>query len=120
MRIAELGGAQDKQTTTRQVSFSETFCDPVIRKAVYIAIFISQAQQTCGINAIMLYSGTILTDISVPPFLGTMAITIVNLLATLVAMLIGDKFGRRPMLISSYASACFFNVAAGLCMIESA
>jgi hypothetical protein len=42
MRIAETDGdAKKTENSPREVSMSETFCDPVIRRAAWVAVALS-------------------------------------------------------------------------------
>jgi len=48
----------------KEVTTSETFTNPVIRKAAWVGLALAIFQQLTGINAIMLYSSELFADSS--------------------------------------------------------
>jgi len=90
---------------------------PVIRMGVLIALF----QQITGINSIIYYAPVILrqTGLSTSGSLfQTVGIGIINIIATLVAIAMVDKVGRKPLLLGGsflmgvslgVLSLCFYN-----------
>ena len=56
-------------------------------------------QQLTGINVIMIYAVNIFASIGIPKFKGMIAIGVVNVLSTLVAMKKIDSFGRKQLLL---------------------
>ena len=70
--------------------------------AVGIGIGLAVFQQLCGINIVFNYTSTIFASVGADlnrQLLETVAIGLVNLLFTLVAMWQVDKLGRRPLML---------------------
>jgi SP family arabinose:H+ symporter-like MFS transporter len=76
---------------------------PAMRLVLTIGVAIAILQQITGINSVFFYAPMIFeqsgigTDAS---FMQAVLVGIVNLLATIVAILLIDKLGRRPLLIA--------------------
>ena len=62
------------------------------------------AQQLCGINSIIMYSVNLLTDL-LPTSAGliTIAVGVLNLIATISFAPLADKLGRKPCILISIA-----------------
>ncbi|KAJ1927232.1 hypothetical protein IWQ60_003122 [Tieghemiomyces parasiticus] len=75
---------------------------PHYRKPLLIALLLQAIQQWSGINTVFFYSTVILSTIS-PGNEGliTVMINVFNLLSTIVAALLVDRLGRRPLLLVS-------------------
>lgn len=70
--------------------------------AVLIGIGLAVFQQLCGINVVFNYATTIFQSIGVPQdgqLLQTVFIGGVNLLFTLLAMMLVDRVGRKPLML---------------------
>ena len=70
--------------------------------AVLVGIGLAVFQQLCGINVVFNYTPRIFSSIGVPQdgqLLQTVFIGGVNLLFTLIAMLLVDKVGRKPLML---------------------
>jgi SP family xylose:H+ symportor-like MFS transporter len=81
--------------------FQALFEKPV-RAAVFIGIVLAVFQQLCGINIVFNYTSTIFASVGASlnkQLFETVAIGVVNLLFTLVAMWQVDKWGRRPLML---------------------
>jgi MFS family permease len=94
------------------MSMIEVMRDPVTRR-IGMTVFVHHViQQLSGMNAVMYYSTTIFTIAFDEDMAQIMTIvdTIVNLLATIVAVSVIDKFGRRPLLLIAEAGTCIFSV----------
>jgi MFS family permease len=90
-----------------------------VRPAVLVGITLAVFQQLCGINIVFNYTSTIFASVGASlnrQLFETVAIGIVNVLFTLVAMWQVDKLGRRPlMLIGSIGlSVLYIALAAAL------
>lgn len=73
-----------------------------VRAAVIIGIGLAVFQQLCGINIVFNYTSTIFASVGASlnkQLFETVAIGVVNLLFTLVAMWQVDKWGRRPLML---------------------
>jgi SP family galactose:H+ symporter-like MFS transporter len=81
-----------------------------IRPVLFLGIMLGFIQQVTGINTIIYYAPTIFQlagfhDTS-SSILATVGIGIVNVLATVVAIIYLDKLGRRPMLFTGLLGMC--------------
>ena len=96
--------------------------DSSYRKPRTVILAILTCQQFCGINSIIFYGvkviGKILPDYSIQV---NFAISILNVVVTLIASAIIDHVGRRPLLLASTAlmSAMSLLISAGLTMSVS-
>lgn len=97
-----------------QPTYSETFCNPVIRKAAWIGCTLSVIQQLTGINAIMFYSGTIFTSSGMGANQATALIQTVNFGAVVVAAGLLGKFGRRTLMLYATAACTLFIFLTGI------
>jgi sugar porter (SP) family MFS transporter len=92
--------------------------------AVLIGIGLAVFQQFCGINVVFNYTPRIFSSIGVPQdgqLLQTVFIGGVNLVFTLLAMLLVDKLGRKPlMLFGAGALAVLYIIVARLLAAGSA
>lgn len=74
-----------------------------VRPAVLIGITLAVFQQLCGINVVFNYTSTIFESVGASldrQLFETVAIGIVNLLFTLLAMWQVDRLGRRPLMLA--------------------
>lgn len=94
-------------------SYSAVFAKAV-RPAVVVGITLAVFQQLCGINVVFNYTSTIFGSVGANldrQLFETVAIGIINLLFTLLAMWQVDKLGRRPlMLIGSLSLSVIYIV----------
>lgn len=103
---------------TLQNQEASTFGDllaPNVRPLLFIGIILAVFQQITGINTIMYYAPKIFANVGQTndsALLQTIAIGGTNLLFTLVAMLLIDRFGRRPLIM--IGSTGMFLMLAGL------
>ena len=89
---------QGNQNTT----FSAVW-DKSIRPAIILGIVLAVFQQLCGINVVFNYTSTIFEATGANlnrQLFETVAIGIVNLVFTLLAMWQVDKMGRRPLMLA--------------------
>lgn len=77
--------------------------DPAVRPALMIGIGLAVFQQLTGINTVIYYAPTILLfaglGSAAVSILATAGIGIINVLLTVVAILLIDRVGRRPLLL---------------------
>ena len=92
----------DAEAHLEKGSFKELFL-PAMRLVLTIGIVIAILQQITGINSVFFYAPMIFeqsgigTDAS---FMQAVLVGIVNLVATVVAIALIDKLGRRPLLVT--------------------
>jgi sugar porter (SP) family MFS transporter len=75
---------------------------PWIRPAMVVGIGLAVFQQITGINTVIYYAPTILASTgfgSVGSILATVGVGVINVAMTVVAILLLDRVGRRPLLI---------------------
>jgi sugar porter (SP) family MFS transporter len=88
-------------TQPQEAQWSTLISDPSIRKRVVIANMLQWGQQFTGVNAILSYGPSIFNDAGVEMD-GLLAGVLVNccmLFATIAAMMVIDKLGRRLLLL---------------------
>ena len=76
---------------------------PAMRLVLTIGIVIAILQQITGINSVFFYAPMIFEQSGIgtdAAFMQAVLVGIVNLVATVVAILLIDKLGRRPLMIS--------------------
>ena len=92
--------------TQQKGSWSELL-SPLLRMAMIVGVGLAIAQQVTGINTVIYYAPTILkfAGLSSAPaaILASVGVGIVNVALTVVAMLLIDRIGRRPLLLISLA-----------------
>jgi sugar porter (SP) family MFS transporter len=126
--LHKIGDAEYAKRTVNDISVS--FAKPIakhsyasvfsrnVRPAVLIGVVLAAFQQFCGINVVFNYTSTIFESLGASlneQLLETVAIGMVNLVFTIVAMWQVDRMGRRPlMLFGSAGLAIWYVVLAGL------
>jgi len=92
---------------------------PAVRPMVFFSVAVFVLQQLSGINAVIYYAPSIMAaagfDGTRAQLLATVGIGAVNVAMTVVAMLVVDRLGRRPLLIIG-----FLGSAASLALIAVA
>ena len=108
--LARLRGQRQAESEMRMIqetiagegsSFRDLF-RPAVRVALGIAVVLAVLQQVTGINAVLYYAPMIFESAEVSPtraLLQTVALNVVNLLFTLVAIQVVDRGGRKPLLL---------------------
>jgi SP family arabinose:H+ symporter-like MFS transporter len=90
---------------------------PGLRRALFIAIMLSVFGQLSGVAIVVYYGPKILASAGFATeaaLLGQVGFGVINLVATLVAMTIIDRFGRRPLLIFGTAAVAATLIATGV------
>lgn len=89
---------------------------PWIRPALIVGIGLAAAQQVTGINTVIYYAPTILESTgfgSIASILATVGIGVINVVMTVVAILLLDRVGRRPLLLGGMAGMFLMLVVLG-------
>lgn len=93
----------------KQASFKEIF-SPWIRPVLFLGAMLGLIQQVTGINTIIYYAPSIFQlagfENTSTSILATVGIGIVNVLATIFAIIYLDKIGRRPLLLVGLVGMC--------------
>jgi sugar porter (SP) family MFS transporter len=78
-----------------------------VRPALIVGLGLAIFQQVTGINTVIYYAPTIIQAAGLPSassaILATAGIGVVNTLMTIIAMLLIDRVGRRPLLLTGIA-----------------
>jgi sugar porter (SP) family MFS transporter len=96
-----LASIQSSNTAKVKQGFKAVF-EKAVMSAVLIGIGLAVFQQLCGINVVFNYTPRIFQSIGVSQdnqLLQTVFIGIVNLVFTIIAMLLVDKLGRKPLML---------------------
>ena len=84
------------------LSFFQVARDPLYSRAIAAVVIVMIAQQLGGINAVMMYSTSLLQNaISVKSSLLTILVSVVNLFCTLAFSVLPDKLGRKACILVS-------------------
>jgi len=86
---------------TSENGFIQMCSDRSIRLLVISCLVLQMSQQLCGINAVFYYSSIIFKDVISDPLVGTALVGGVNVVATYIALLLMDSFGRRTLILWS-------------------
>ena len=106
---AELLEIEDTLTIHKESLFSDLVA-PKIRPLLFIGIILAVFQQITGINTIMYYAPKIFAsvgDSNGTALLQTIAIGCTNVIFTLIAMALIDRFGRKLLLMIGSAGMMF-------------
>jgi len=112
----ELGEIQ--HSVAQQKGHWSELLSPLLRPAMIVGVGLAIAQQITGINTVIYYAPTIfkfagLSSVSVA-ILASVGVGVVNVVLTVVAMLLIDRVGRRPLLLVSLAGMALSLVVLGL------
>ncbi len=96
---------------------------PSVREALVVGVGLAIIQQVTGINTVIYYAPTILQSAGIPSasgaILATAGIGLVNVIMTIVAMVLIDRVGRRPLLLVSLAGMAIALVVLGYGFLAS-
>ncbi|MGW7354281.1 sugar porter family MFS transporter [Streptomyces phytohabitans] len=103
-RVAEIERALDSEhkPTLKDLASSRYGLLPV----VWIGIGLSVFQQLVGINVIFYYSSSLWQSVGVDPsgsFFYSFTTSIINIVGTVIAVLLVDRIGRRPLVLAGSA-----------------
>lgn len=84
------------------IGMFEVILHPNYNRAILAVVAVMVAQQLCGINSIVMYGVSLLSDLlTTSSGLLNVFIAVVNLVVTLACAPLIDKLGRKPCLIAS-------------------
>lgn len=84
------------------LGFIQVVRDPLYRPAIIAVVAVAFAQQFCGINSVIMYSVSLLTDLlPMSSALLTILISVVNLVTTVSCSPLPDRLGRKTCIILS-------------------
>lgn len=109
--------AQIKEAVADEENSVAALFHPGMRVALVIGIVLAILQQVTGINIIMYYAPTIFAkagSTTNASLLQAVAVGAANLLFTLVAIYVVDKFGRKVLLLAGSAGMGIFLLLVGL------
>lgn len=130
--LLRIGGQDFVTSTVRAVqqSMSQTekssyamLLEKSVRPAVLVGIGLAMLQQLCGINVVFNYTSTIFESTGANldrQLFETVAIGVVNLAFTLVAMWQVDRLGRKPLMLIGTLSLSFLYVIIALLLKNEA
>jgi MFS transporter, SP family, arabinose:H+ symporter len=118
--LAEVCASLSQQTRNGNARLRDLWA-PQLRGVLIIGLVVGVVQQITGINAVLAYATMIFTQLAGSgariqgSFFETALITLVNVVFTVIALLLIDRVGRRPLLIFGTAgiAVCQFAVAWG-------
>lgn len=94
----------------KKATFADIF-SPWIRPVLFLGAMLGFIQQVTGINTIIYYAPTIFKMAGfandATSILATVGIGIVNVIATVFAIIFLDRIGRRPLLLAGLIGMCF-------------
>ncbi|MBS1662878.1 MAG: sugar porter family MFS transporter [Bacteroidetes bacterium] len=103
---------QQSVVGARKLNYSAVFQKAVL-PAVLVGIGLAVFQQLCGINVVFNYTTLIFSSIGIPrdgQLLQTVFIGGVNLVFTLLAMLLVDRLGRKPLMLFGAGGLCILYI----------
>ncbi|KAK5124702.1 hypothetical protein LTR85_001415 [Meristemomyces frigidus] len=102
---SKAGRAEEQaENLAKTIGFLAVLKNPDYRPAVIAVVMIMVAQQLCGINSIVMYGVSLLSDLlEANSALLNVAVAALNLIVTLSAAPLVDKLGRKACLLLSIA-----------------
>jgi SP family arabinose:H+ symporter-like MFS transporter len=115
--LAEIRASLSHQTSRRDATLRDLWV-PGLRVVLLIGLLVGVFQQATGISSVLAYAPVIFESVGATasaPFMQTVYVTLVNLVFTVLAMLLIDRVGRRPLLLFGMAGmgACLALTAYG-------
>ena len=98
----EINEIKKSLTLQKKTKLTDLF-HPLVRPALIVGIGLAAFQQLTGINTVIYYAPTILLFAGLPSatvsILATAGIGAINVIMTIVAILLIDRVGRKPLLL---------------------
>ncbi|WP_310963202.1 sugar porter family MFS transporter [Nocardioides terrisoli] len=98
----EMQDIEEANERERGTRLRELWRQP-LRAVVLIGVVLAVAQQFVGVNTVIYYAPTILSDTgekNAAALAGTLIVGVTNVVFTIVAVLLLDRVGRRPLLLT--------------------
>jgi MFS family permease len=100
--VAAIVNASRNEVPAKAGGVLSNLDNPRVVYGLLVGCGLHLAQQLSGINAVFYYSTSFFSGLGLSdPRLGTIMVGVVNVLATVAAIFLMDKFGRRPLLLAS-------------------
>jgi SP family arabinose:H+ symporter-like MFS transporter len=127
--LAQLNGSQAAEFELREIrqgtsqeegSIRELF-RPGLRQALILGVMLSVFGQLSGVNIVVYYGPKILMAAgcrSVGALLGQVGFGFINLIFTIIALMVIDRWGRRPLLIGGMAAVTLTMTVTGFLFLE--
>lgn len=105
----------DQMKQNQQNSWLSVFRRGTSRRALMITVVLLSLAQSCGINAVIFYTGFIFESAKtgIDATLATIVVGVMQVCATFVASLAVDRLGRRFLLITSATILALCNMSLG-------
>lgn len=91
---------------------------PAVKAALVVGVGLAVLQQVTGINTVIYYAPTIIQDTGIDSdsaaILASIGVGVVNVLATVLALWLVSRFGRRPLLVVGVTGMVIALVLLGL------
>jgi SP family arabinose:H+ symporter-like MFS transporter len=113
---------QIEETVAEETGTLRELLQPGLRRAFWIAVSLAILQQITGINTVLFYGSIIFKEhvahqSDTSAVFANVVVGVVNFLATLVALGLIDKLGRRPLLMISTAAMAACQAALGIAFL---
>lgn len=108
--------AEIEEVVQQERNWRQLFA-PWVRPAMIVAIMLGIFQQITGINTVIYYAPTTFQSVGLGPAAAigaTASVGFLNLLTTIVAILLVDRVGRRPLLLVGITGMALSLVLLGL------
>lgn len=114
--VAELNKEHEERTSDKQASLWKALRRPDSLQAMGIGLGLMFFQQTSGINAVIFFTTDIFRDANtdIKPEMATIIIGVMQVIATVVAVMVVDRLGRRILLLSSGLMMALCTLALGV------
>lgn len=115
--IDSICSASDNESS--DMGIWEVLLDKSIRLPLIVGVTLQLAQQFSGINAVMFYASSFFQNVGLEnPLVGATLVSAVNVISTMVALVLMDTAGRRPLLLYSSAGMIFSCVVLTLGLLK--
>ena len=107
------------EKAVKTIGFLSVLSNPDIRPAVLAVAMVMVAQQLCGINSIVMYGVSLLSDLlEANAALLNVLVAVLNVIVTVSAAPLVDKLGRKPCLLLSIGGMGINSVLLGVGIME--